>query len=120
MPRHGRDSGLWHSRVGKEEVGPRVGVEGEAPEDVGQAMGGERIGAGGLDDEGWITAGGAGGVDFSTISSAGMTSLPLMCPQRFGHVWSSISRPAPPACSKALVVCARRRECCLSGSIVLH
>ena len=32
----------------------------------------------------------------STISSTGITSLPSMCPQRFGKTWSSIwIAPAP-------------------------
>ena len=33
---------------------------------------------------------------FAACSSAGTTSLPRMCPQRFGHTWSSSSTPRAP------------------------
>ncbi len=41
---------------------------------------------------------------FCTISSAGITSLPFMWPQRLGHTWSSSIRPATPARSNARTV----------------
>jgi len=40
---------------------------------------------------------------FCTISSAGMTLLPAMCPQRLGHTWSSNMTAATPAFSNARV-----------------
>ena len=36
---------------------------------------------------------------FAAISSAGMTSLPSMCPHFFGATWSSMWIPATPAAS---------------------
>ena len=41
---------------------------------------------------------------FSTASSAEMTRLPSMWPQRFGHTWSSIIRQARPARSNPWTV----------------
>ncbi len=40
---------------------------------------------------------------FCTISFAGITLFPAMCPQRFGQTWSSNMTAATPAFSKARV-----------------
>ena len=41
---------------------------------------------------------------FSTISLAAITSLPSMCPQRFGATWSSMCSAAIPAASYSRTV----------------
>jgi hypothetical protein len=92
-----------HQRVRKPQIGAGLRIEGKAAENFWQAVRGTGIGAG-LGHESRRVARVTGGVDFSPLSAAVVSAFPLRCPQRLGHVWSSIMRPAPPARSNARVV----------------